>query len=458
MATTSVQYNGTGAQVDFTITYAYTAQDAIEVYVDSVLQTRVTHYDFLNATTIRFGTAPPSGTLNVELRRNTDTTPIVDWTAGASIQDTDLDSAFLQNLHLIEELENNSIAGMTKDGANWDAESVRITNVSPPVADTDAATKASIASQVTAAEVAQTAAEAAETAALVSANAAAASESAASASEIAAAASEAVVTAGTFYTASGTASFFSLTEINTGQPTTFGDGEIARFTPLGTSAGSVFVNVNTFGSLELTDAQGNSLVAGELRAEVEARIRYDVGTLKWILENPVTAGETLLSKDTLSSDASLEVALGTVYDEFILRIRQYVPGTDNTNLRMRVSDDDAVTFENGASAYSIQREQQEVGGNASQENNGVSNMILVQGCGSTASEYVDVDLRIVPGDGTYPFRMFGVMQGELANGDAMRGQVAGINNVNSTRSTHIELTSSSGNLGSGTVQLWGVFV
>lgn len=38
---------------------------------------------------------------------------------------------------------------MGKEGANWDAESLRITDVAAPIADTDVATKASIATQVT---------------------------------------------------------------------------------------------------------------------------------------------------------------------------------------------------------------------------------------------------------------------------------------------------------------------
>jgi hypothetical protein len=190
--TTNDMYDGTGAQNDFVITFSYQARSFIEVYVDAVLQTSGgTDYAFLNNTTIRFeaGSIPGVGTDNVEIRRVTSTTPLIDWVAGASITDTDLDTSQLQLLNIVEELHNDFAVGLGKSGGHWDGDGLRITNVAAPIADTDVATKASIAAQVTAAELAETNAETAETNAAASAAAASTSETNAATSETNAAAS-----------------------------------------------------------------------------------------------------------------------------------------------------------------------------------------------------------------------------------------------------------------------------
>ena len=182
MAST-VEYNGNGVQVDFTITYEYLDRDFIQVYVDDVLQTITTHYSFQSDTVVRFVTAPPSGTNNVELRRVTSTTPVVDFTNGAGVFEDDLDKVAQQALHLTEEAIRDNIDNLSKTGANWDGEGLRITNVADPTAAQDVATNNSIAAQVTAAETAETNAGLSATAASASAVTAVASASAASAAQ-----------------------------------------------------------------------------------------------------------------------------------------------------------------------------------------------------------------------------------------------------------------------------------
>ena len=99
----NVYYSGDGAQVDFTVTFDYTARSFVEVYVDAIQLIEGTDYDFNSDTVIRFGTAPASGTDNIEIRRNTSTTLLVDWVTGASITEDNLDLADLQLLHIAEE-------------------------------------------------------------------------------------------------------------------------------------------------------------------------------------------------------------------------------------------------------------------------------------------------------------------------------------------------------------------
>ncbi|MEE8385650.1 MAG: phage tail fiber protein [Dehalococcoidia bacterium] len=164
MATTTL-HNGTGAQTSFLINYLYLSEDFVVVKVADVTQTIVTHYVFSSdGLSIEFVSAPASGTNNVSFERVTSATPLVDFVKGGAVSEANLDDATQQAIHIAEEDRNNFTAStFGLSGGHWDAESLRIVNLAAPVADTDAATKASIAAQVTAAELAETNAETAET-------------------------------------------------------------------------------------------------------------------------------------------------------------------------------------------------------------------------------------------------------------------------------------------------------
>lgn len=58
-----------------------------------------------------------------------------------------------------------------------------------------------------------------------------------------------------------------------------------------------------------------------------------------------------ISTTTISADATVDIALSASYDTFMVTFSNIVPATDNTVLRMRVSNDAGSTFEAGASAY-----------------------------------------------------------------------------------------------------------
>lgn len=138
MAATSSIYSGDGVTRDFSIGFDYTSRTFVKCYVGGVLTAAWT---FLNATTVRFNVAPIVGTNNIEIRRVTSTTPIVDFVAAATITDTDLDLAIGQMLDVLEENQNNSTTGMTQAGGAWDAVSKRIANVAAPLAGNDATNK-----------------------------------------------------------------------------------------------------------------------------------------------------------------------------------------------------------------------------------------------------------------------------------------------------------------------------
>lgn len=96
-------FDGTGAQTDFTFLMDYTSQDFVKVTVDGILQVAGTDYTFFAEKTLRFTTAPASGTDNVVIYRETSTTLLVDLAQGASINDTDIDLISQQLAHITAE-------------------------------------------------------------------------------------------------------------------------------------------------------------------------------------------------------------------------------------------------------------------------------------------------------------------------------------------------------------------
>lgn len=193
MATTSSIYSGDGATRDFSIGFDYTSRSFVKCYVGGVLTAAWT---FLNATTVRFNVAPIVGTNNIEIRRVTSTTPIVDFVAAATITDTDLDLAIGQMLDVLEENQNNSTTGMTQAGGAWDAVSKRIANVAAPLAGNDATNKTyvdGIAGSATAASASASAAASSANDALTQAGNALTQATAAGVSASAAAASAASI-------------------------------------------------------------------------------------------------------------------------------------------------------------------------------------------------------------------------------------------------------------------------
>ena len=154
-------YTAGAAQTDYTITYAYRAEVDVLVYEDGVLQTQGANSDyiFFNATTIRFNAAHSGGELIKLQRASSQSTRIVDYTAGA-LTEADMDNDSLQAFRMSQESIDiaNRALGRSADGSKFDAETLILENVVDPVADQDAATKKFVVDN-TAADVAATAAD-----------------------------------------------------------------------------------------------------------------------------------------------------------------------------------------------------------------------------------------------------------------------------------------------------------
>jgi hypothetical protein len=135
-------YSASGGQTDFTITFPYQAEEDVLVYQEGSLLTQTTHYTFPDATTIRLVTGATLNDVVVLQRSTSQSSRDVDFTSG-TLTEADLDNSAIQVFYMAQEAIDiaNIKLGKASDEI-WDAESIRIKNVSDPTADQDAATKA----------------------------------------------------------------------------------------------------------------------------------------------------------------------------------------------------------------------------------------------------------------------------------------------------------------------------
>lgn len=168
MADSYIKYTGDGSTTDYTFPFPYISQGDVRVYEDGV---ETSAFSFLNTNEIRFTTAPTNGAkIRIE-RDSLQSGRKVNYTRG-SLTEADLDTDSLQGFYSAQESNDTAEEAMIKDVGTeqWDAESLRLTNVADPVNDQDAVTKAwfnvnTASSTVVQAEAARDAAQAAQAAA-----------------------------------------------------------------------------------------------------------------------------------------------------------------------------------------------------------------------------------------------------------------------------------------------------
>lgn len=147
MASTIANYQGNGSTTDFNVPFDYLAKKFVKVTVDSREKLggdygdTTKDYFFVDKTTIRFNTAPASGTEIIIRRYTSATDRIVSFKDASVLKAKDLDVSTVQTIHIAEEGRDviNDALIVDKEG-NWDAKNKRITNVGAPVADSDAVT------------------------------------------------------------------------------------------------------------------------------------------------------------------------------------------------------------------------------------------------------------------------------------------------------------------------------
>lgn len=148
-----VKYTADGTTQEYAIPFSYISQSDVVV---KVAGTEVP-FTFLNATTVNITTTPNLDDL-VVIKRETSTTPLVDFTDGSTLFEADLDLAAKQARFLAEEALDQANEGIAIDETDgvFDAKGLRIKNIADPEDDDEIATKgfvnnsaASVLSQAT---------------------------------------------------------------------------------------------------------------------------------------------------------------------------------------------------------------------------------------------------------------------------------------------------------------------
>lgn len=196
MASTIANYQGNGSTTDFSVPFDYLAKKFVKVTVDSREKLggdygdTTKDYFFVDKTTIRFNTAPASGTEIIIRRYTSATDRIVSFKDASVLKAKDLDASAIQTIHIAEEGRDiiNDALIVDKEG-NWDARGHRIVNVGDPIGDNDAVSLKFYKDDAMGAYQAKLKAEAARDAAKVSETNAKASEVNSKESEVTAKAS-----------------------------------------------------------------------------------------------------------------------------------------------------------------------------------------------------------------------------------------------------------------------------
>ena len=126
MAVTENSYTGNGSTTNYSFTFPYLKSPDVQVQVDAAVTTA---WQFANATTVQFNTAPSSGA-QIKILRDTNVDNLAaTFYAGSAIKSEDLNDNYTQNLYKTQEVGNRyfSNTGGTMTGDLILGEDVEIT-------------------------------------------------------------------------------------------------------------------------------------------------------------------------------------------------------------------------------------------------------------------------------------------------------------------------------------------
>lgn len=164
----------------------------------------------------------------------------------------------------------------------------------------------------------------------------------------------------------------------------------------------------------------------------------------------------LISTATASTTATIDFTLSSSYKSFEIRCISVVPSTDNVGMWVRVSTDGGSTFASGASDYIYQRYYQNGSSSLPSLSAADSKIILLgSGIGNGSGRYFNSIIRVYDASNssinkniTAEFHMY------RSDSIYTLGILNGVYQFN-TAINAIRILMSSGNIASGTFELWG---
>ena len=123
MANSYVAYTSVApATTNLNVPFSYLDPDQVAVYIDDVLQTKVTHWDFTTPTNIALVT-PTSGGEDITIKRETDIDAAAVSFSPAMLVSDDLNTSHLQNFYLHQEIIDDAALGdlpVAQEGIVWE--------------------------------------------------------------------------------------------------------------------------------------------------------------------------------------------------------------------------------------------------------------------------------------------------------------------------------------------------
>ena len=116
MAVTENTFTGNGSTTNYSFTFPYLKESDVKVTVAGTAKTNGTGSDqwqFANATTVQFNTAPANSAAIRLYRETADTNLSATFYAGSAIKSQDLNDNFTQNLYVTQEVRDDSALALT---------------------------------------------------------------------------------------------------------------------------------------------------------------------------------------------------------------------------------------------------------------------------------------------------------------------------------------------------------
>lgn len=172
------------------------------------------------------------------------------------------------------------------------------------------------------------------------------------------------------------------------------------------------------------------------------------------------AGGSLVLLQTATASASATVDLTTgitsTYDEYLIVYSDVVPGTDNTDLYLRVSQDGGSTFKSGASDYRWGRYAWTDGAaTAASGSTGATHYMVMLGLGNATGETCSGEVRILRPSTSSGYKQI-TAYGSLFNASIQANATSGALVLNESAINGFRLIMSSGTITRGEFALYGV--
>ncbi len=171
----------------------------------------------------------------------------------------------------------------------------------------------------------------------------------------------------------------------------------------------------------------------------------------------------LLATKTASASATLDFTEfnNSIYSRYKFVLKNVKPSTDSVYLMLRLSTNDGSSYDSGASDYQYNTLSREMSGNTSSSSSAATSVVLTPTGGSstignaTNEKGVQAEIDLMNAAVTNRAFIYGHYLLDNGSGDIVHGHVSGRRNTDQD-TTGLRFLFSSGNIASGTIEMFGL--